>query len=188
MGVGPLHEASYLAPYEEIRIVRRLPYLSANCGGPDPPAIRYLLAEFMKYLLHRGRFYYPQELPARAIAKKAKEGHIDRKLWIPLEDLRTGWATKRSGWTGGLRECGCVRGDQPGLPARSTLPDTDLLRISRASMRIPRRQSAKRRGSSFHRRNSGRALPTPYYAHRRKIPSRPTLRKGDGAANPTRAT
>ena len=52
----------------------------------------------MKYLLHRGRFYYPQELPAKAIAKKAKEGHIDRKLWVPLEDLRTGW--QQSGQVG----------------------------------------------------------------------------------------
>ena len=104
MGVGPLHEASYLAPYEESEsFAACLTYLR-TAGDQTPPAIRYLLAEFMKYLLHRGRFYYPQELPARAIAKKAKEGHIDRKLWIPLEDLRTGWATKRSGWTGGLRE------------------------------------------------------------------------------------
>ena len=56
------------------------------------------MAEYMKYLLHRGRFYYPQELPAKAIAKKAKEGHIDRKLWVPLEDLRTGW--QQSGQVG----------------------------------------------------------------------------------------
>ena len=91
MGVGPLHEASYLAPYEESEsFAACLTYLQ-TAGDQTPPAIRYLLAEFMKYLLHRGRFYYPQELKAKAIAKKAKEGHIDRKLWVPLEDLRTGW-------------------------------------------------------------------------------------------------
>jgi hypothetical protein len=86
-GVGPLHEASYLAPYEESEsFAACLTYLQ-TAGDQTPPAIRYLLAEFMKYLLHRGRFYYPQELPAEAIAKKAKEGHIDRKLWVPLEDF-----------------------------------------------------------------------------------------------------
>jgi hypothetical protein len=91
IGVGPLHEASYLAPYEESEsFAACLTYLQ-TAGDQTPPAIRYLMAEYMKYLLHRGRFYYPQELPAKAIAKKAKEGHIDRKLWVPLEDLRTGW-------------------------------------------------------------------------------------------------
>jgi hypothetical protein len=98
IGVGPLHEASYLAPYEESEsFAACLTYLQ-TAGDQTPPAIRYLLAEYMKYLLHRGRFYYPQELPAEAIAKKAKEGHIDRKLWVPLEDLRTGW--QQSGQVG----------------------------------------------------------------------------------------
>jgi hypothetical protein len=98
MGVGPLHEASYLAPYEESEsFAACLTYLQ-TAGDQTPPAIRYLLAEFMKYLLHRGRFYYPQKLPAKAIAKKAKEGHIYRKLWVPLEDLRTGW--QQSGQVG----------------------------------------------------------------------------------------
>jgi hypothetical protein len=31
-------------------------------------------------------------------------------------------------------------------------------------------------------------LATPYHARRWKVPSRPTLREGDGAANPARAT
>ena len=98
LGVCPLHQASYLAPYEESEsFAACLTYLQ-TAGDQTPSAIRYLLAEFMKYLLHRGRFYYPQELPAEAIAKKPKEGHIDRKLWMPLEDLRTGW--QQSGQVG----------------------------------------------------------------------------------------
>jgi hypothetical protein len=98
MGVCPLHKASYLAPYEESEsFAACLTYLQ-TAGDRTPASIRYLLAEYMKYLLHRGRFYYPRELPTDAVAEKSKEGYINPDLWVPLEDLRTGW--QQSGQVG----------------------------------------------------------------------------------------
>src|SRR3546814_1214240 len=59
-------------------------------SGPDlEPAARLLLSEYCRYALHRAIYYYPEELPPEAIAEKKREnnGHIDRKLSFPLEDL-----------------------------------------------------------------------------------------------------
>ncbi|WP_144051803.1 hypothetical protein [Fibrisoma limi] len=91
MGVSCLKDASYIAAYEEGEsFATALDYL--RIVGPDAsPALSLMLAEYMKYLLNRGRHYYPYELPDDAVADQPKEGHIRRQLTIPLEDLRTGW-------------------------------------------------------------------------------------------------
>jgi hypothetical protein len=57
-----------------------------------------LLAEYVKFLLHRGKYYFPDNLPAKVVAASPKEGKIDRRLAIPLEDLSTGW--KQAGQVG----------------------------------------------------------------------------------------
>jgi hypothetical protein len=47
-----------------------------------------LCTEFRKYSLDRGWYFYPDALPRDAIAKDdIRNGHIDRKLAFPLEDL-----------------------------------------------------------------------------------------------------
>jgi hypothetical protein len=59
-------------------------------SGPDlEPAARMLIAEYCKYALHRAWYYYPDALPPEVLAPKQREnnGHIDRKLSFPLEDL-----------------------------------------------------------------------------------------------------
>jgi hypothetical protein len=57
-------------------------------GGPDlDAAARMLICEYCKYALHRAWFYYPDALPAEALATDIRNGHIDRKLSFPLEDL-----------------------------------------------------------------------------------------------------
>ncbi len=59
-------------------------------SGPDlEPAARMLISEYCKYTLHRAIHYYPDELPPEAIADEQREnnGHVDRKLSFPLEDL-----------------------------------------------------------------------------------------------------
>jgi hypothetical protein len=59
-------------------------------GGTDlEPSVRMLLQEYCKYALDRAWFYYPDALPPQAIAEKQREGngHIDRKLCFPVEDL-----------------------------------------------------------------------------------------------------
>jgi hypothetical protein len=57
-----------------------------------------LLAEYVKFLLHRGMYYFPENLPAKAVAASPKEGKIDRRLAIPLEDISSGW--KQAGQVG----------------------------------------------------------------------------------------
>jgi len=49
-----------------------------------------LLSEYCKYALDRGWFYYPDVLPPEVLATEIRNGHIDRKLSFPLEDLYVG--------------------------------------------------------------------------------------------------
>jgi hypothetical protein len=50
-----------------------------------------LLSEYSRYLLHRSWYAYPAELPKNAIAEKSKDGKLNRKAMIPLEDIGDGW-------------------------------------------------------------------------------------------------
>ncbi|GAB3547886.1 hypothetical protein [Spirosoma fluminis] len=91
MGVSCLQDAEYVASYEEEEAFSAaLEYLKL-VELEVSPALGMLLAEYMKYLLHRGRYYLPAELPDDAVADEPREGHIQPMLPIPLEDLRTGW-------------------------------------------------------------------------------------------------
>ena len=61
-----------------------------NDGGPDlEPEARMLLGEYCRYVLSRAWYYYPDALPPEAIAEEQREanGHVDRSLSFPLEDL-----------------------------------------------------------------------------------------------------
>src|SRR5690606_15767483 len=61
-----------------------------NDSGPDlEPAARMLIAEYCRYALDRAWYYYPDALPPEAIAKEQRltNGHVDRALSFPLEDL-----------------------------------------------------------------------------------------------------
>ncbi|WP_298813816.1 hypothetical protein [uncultured Sphingomonas sp.] len=89
MGVTCLQDAPYMAMYECFdSFVAFEHYLSDS--GPDlDPEARMLIAEYCKYALSRAWFYYPDALPREAIADKQREpnGHVDRALSFPLEDL-----------------------------------------------------------------------------------------------------
>ena len=87
LGVTCLHDAPYMAIYEcydsYIAFERYL-----EDAGPDlDPAARMLISEYCKYALDRAWFYYPDALPAEALATDIRNGHIDRKLSFPVEDL-----------------------------------------------------------------------------------------------------
>jgi hypothetical protein len=89
MGVTCLQDAPYMAMYECFdSFVAFGHYLSDS--GPDlDPEARMLVSEFCKYALSRAWFYYPDALPRETIADKQREpnGHVDRALSFPLEDL-----------------------------------------------------------------------------------------------------
>lgn len=86
-GATCLHDAPYMAIYEcydsYIAFERYL-----EDAGPDlDPAARILISEYCKYALDRAWFYYPDALPQEALATDIRNGHIDRTLSFPLEDL-----------------------------------------------------------------------------------------------------
>ena len=91
MGVAPLQDCEYVAAYEEAEsFATALAYLQ-ELGEQTPASVDLLLSEYMKYTLARSRYYFPTELPEEAVSPKPREGHLERDLAIPLEDIRTGW-------------------------------------------------------------------------------------------------
>jgi hypothetical protein len=87
-GVTCLHDAPYMAAYECFESFAAFDeYLEV--GGQDiPSAARFLLNEYRRFTPDRGWFFYPDALPQEAVAKdKIRNGHIDRHLSFPLEDL-----------------------------------------------------------------------------------------------------
>jgi hypothetical protein len=98
MGASPLHECEYVAAYEEAEAVGIAVEYLKTMGDAAPRGARVLLAEYVKFLLHRGKNYFPKNLPINAVSNSPKEGKIDRRLAIPLEDLSTGW--KQAGQVG----------------------------------------------------------------------------------------
>ncbi|GAB4030054.1 hypothetical protein [Spirosoma jeollabukense] len=91
MGVAPLRDAEYLAAYEEAEIMATMLNYLKEVNADVPKPIRVFFSEFIKYLLHRGRYYFPTELPADMLSQEPREGRIIPDLPIPLEDLSTGW-------------------------------------------------------------------------------------------------
>jgi hypothetical protein len=91
MGASPLHECEYVAAYEEAEAIGIAVEYLKTIGDAAPRGACMLLAEYVKFLLHRGKYYFPENLPAKVVAASPKEGKIDRRLAIPLEDLSTGW-------------------------------------------------------------------------------------------------
>lgn len=89
LAVTCLQDAPYMAMYECFdTFVAFERYF--NDSGPDlEPAARMLIGEYCKYVLSRAWYYYPDALPPEAISDKQREtnGHVDRTLSFPLEDL-----------------------------------------------------------------------------------------------------
>lgn len=87
MAVTCLQDAPYMAFYEcydSYAAFER--YL--DLAGPDViPSARTLVAEYCRYALHRAWFYYPDALPAQAIATEFRNGRVERGLSFPVEDL-----------------------------------------------------------------------------------------------------
>jgi len=87
MGLPPLHEAPYIAPYEEAEVFACFRTYLEEMGGAAPESLRELLVEYGKHLLGRARYYLPEELPTDLVCDSPKEGIVDRSLPIPVEDL-----------------------------------------------------------------------------------------------------
>ncbi|MBA4750985.1 MAG: hypothetical protein H2055_01980 [Sphingopyxis sp.] len=89
LGATALQDAPYMAIYECFDSFAAFEHYLADSGPDLEPAARMLISEYCKYALDRAWFYYPDALPRDAIAdeQRSSNGHIDRKLSFPLEDL-----------------------------------------------------------------------------------------------------
>lgn len=89
LAVTALHDAPYMALYECFDSFAAFERYLKDSGPDLDPAVRLLLSQYCRYALDRAWFYYPDALPEDAIAPKQREnnGHIDRKLSFPVEDL-----------------------------------------------------------------------------------------------------
>jgi hypothetical protein len=86
-GATALHDAPYMALLEcSESFLAFQSYLRDS--GPDLHAgARLLIDEYCRYALDRAWFYFPDTLPAEAIAEEPRNGRIDRDLSLPVEDL-----------------------------------------------------------------------------------------------------
>lgn len=87
LGVTCLHDAPYMAVYECFDSFAAFERYLKDSGPELDPAARMLICEYCKYALYRAWYYYPDALPSEMLAKENRNGHIDRKLSFPLEDL-----------------------------------------------------------------------------------------------------
>ena len=89
LGATCLHDAPVHGDLRMLRQLRGVRALPQGTAVPDlDPAVRLLVSEYCKYALDRAWYYYPDALPADALAKDdIRNGHIDRKLSFPVEDL-----------------------------------------------------------------------------------------------------
>lgn len=84
-----LQDAPYMAIFECFDSFVAFEHYLDDSGPDLEPAARMLISEYCKYALSRAWYYYPDALPAEAIASTQREnnGHIDRTLSFPVEDL-----------------------------------------------------------------------------------------------------
>lgn len=87
-GVTCLQDAPYMAAYECFEAFAAFDEYLRLGGEELLPAARLLVSEFRRYALDVTWFFYPDALPEEVVAKEnIRNGHIDRNLSFPLEDL-----------------------------------------------------------------------------------------------------
>ncbi|MBO9723990.1 MAG: hypothetical protein J7530_06410 [Novosphingobium sp.] len=87
LGVTCLHDGPYMAIYECFDSFAAFERYLKDSGPDLDPAARMLISEYCRYALHRAWFYYPDALPSDCLATEIRNGHIDKSLSFPLEDL-----------------------------------------------------------------------------------------------------
>lgn len=87
MGVSCLHNGPYMAAYECFESFGLLREFLVRGRDKVSAQARLIASESSKYALQRARYFFPDELPEDAVASDIRNGHIDRHLSIPLEDI-----------------------------------------------------------------------------------------------------
>jgi hypothetical protein len=90
LAVSALHDGPYMALYECFDSFTAFERYLKD-GGPDlDPAALLMVSDYCRFALDRAWYYYPDALPPEMISEEPRNGHIDRKLSFPLEDLYVG--------------------------------------------------------------------------------------------------
>jgi len=90
LAVSALHDGPYMALYECFDSFAAFERYLKDSGPDLDPSVRLLVSEYCRYTVNRAWFYYPDTLPERMICKKPRNGHVDRNLSFPVEDLYVG--------------------------------------------------------------------------------------------------
>jgi hypothetical protein len=88
LGATCLHNAPYMAIFECFDSFAAFERYLKDSGPDLDPAARMMVSEYCKYVLDRAWYFYPDALPVEALARDdIRNGHIDRSLSFPIEDL-----------------------------------------------------------------------------------------------------
>lgn len=86
-GVTCLHDGPYMAAYEAFEMFAAFDEAFEFAGDDLPDALRLLMCEYRRHALDVLWSFYPDVLPAESLSDKVRNGHIDRALSLPLEDI-----------------------------------------------------------------------------------------------------
>ena len=97
-GSFPLHDAPYLAAYEEAEMVAIIHELFAEGADRMRASARLLLAEYLRHAQDRSWMYFPGHQSPDALSPTQRVGRLEPLVAIPVEDLTDGW--QQSGQVG----------------------------------------------------------------------------------------
>ena len=87
LGVTCLHDGPYMAPFECYESFCAFHECLAIAQDDLPECSRLLMAEFVRFALERGWWFYPSSLKETSVAHTPRNGENVRDLAFPLEDL-----------------------------------------------------------------------------------------------------
>ncbi len=90
LGVSALHDGPYMALYECFDSFTAFERYLKDSGPDLDPSVRLMVSDYCRFALDRAWFYYPDTLPPEMVCEKPRNGHIDRALSFPVEDLYVG--------------------------------------------------------------------------------------------------
>jgi hypothetical protein len=89
--VFPMPDAPYTAAYEEAEVAGAVVAYLTEAGDALAPPLSVLLPELIRHVTAKLDAYYPQHIPEDALSGEPKTGHIERGVWIPVEDVGDGF-------------------------------------------------------------------------------------------------
>jgi hypothetical protein len=86
-GVTCLHDGPYMAAYEAFEVFAAFDEALKVSDRDLPEPLKLLMCEYRRYALDVLWSFYPDFLPVESISQTIRNGHIDRALSLPLEDI-----------------------------------------------------------------------------------------------------